>query len=32
MTPTDEQKNIIDASGHIVVVARPGSGKTFVLS
>ena len=32
MTPTDEQKNIIDATGHIVVVARPGSGKTFVLS
>lgn len=32
MTPTDEQKNIINASGHIVVVARPGSGKTFVLS
>jgi len=32
MTPTEEQQNIIDASGHIVVVARPGSGKTFVLS
>jgi DNA helicase-2/ATP-dependent DNA helicase PcrA len=32
MTPTKEQQNIIDASGHIVVVARPGSGKTFVLS
>ncbi len=32
MTPTEEQKNIIDATGNIVVVARPGSGKTFVLS
>ncbi|MFA7021670.1 UvrD-helicase domain-containing protein [Aliarcobacter sp.] len=32
MTPTNEQKNIINASGNIVVVARPGSGKTFVLS
>jgi superfamily I DNA/RNA helicase len=32
MTPTEEQQNIIDASGHIAVVARPGSGKTFVLS
>jgi superfamily I DNA/RNA helicase len=32
MTPTQEQSNIINAAGHIVVVARPGSGKTFVLS
>ncbi len=32
MIPTEEQKNIIDAIGNIVVVAGPGSGKTFVLS
>jgi len=32
MTPTKEQASIINAIGHIVVVARPGSGKTFVLS
>jgi len=32
MTPTEEQNHIIDAIGNIVVVARPGSGKTFVLS
>ncbi len=32
MTPTKEQASIIYAIGHIVVIARPGSGKTFVLS
>lgn len=32
MTPTIEQNNIINANGNIVTVARPGSGKTFVLA
>lgn len=32
MEPTDIQKNIIDFEGNIVVLASPGSGKTFVLS
>lgn len=32
MTPTEEQQHIINATGNIVVVAKPGSGKTFVLS
>ena len=32
MTATLEQENIINADGNIVTVARPGSGKTFVLA
>jgi len=32
MTPTTEQNNIINDDGNIVTVARPGSGKTFVLA
>lgn len=32
MEPTDIQKDIIDFEGNIVVLASPGSGKTFVLS
>lgn len=32
MTPTIEQKSIINATGNIVAVAKPGSGKTFVLA
>lgn len=32
MVPTDIQKNIIQCDGNIVVLASPGSGKTFVLS
>jgi len=32
MIPTQEQERIINASGDIVTVARPGSGKTFVLA
>lgn len=32
MKPTVEQQNIIEEDGNIVVVAKPGSGKTFVLS
>lgn len=29
--PTDEQQRIIDAEGNIVVIARPGSGKTYTV-
>lgn len=29
--PTEEQKNIINCTGNIVVTAKPGSGKTYVL-
>ncbi|ASF43982.1 ATP-dependent helicase [Capnocytophaga genosp. AHN8471] len=32
MVPTDNQKKIIDSEGNVVVLASPGSGKTFVLS
>lgn len=32
MKPTDQQQKIIDAHGDLVIVANPGSGKTFVLS
>ena len=32
MTPTSEQQRILDASGDTVIIANPGSGKTFVLS
>ncbi|WP_412471229.1 UvrD-helicase domain-containing protein [Halobacteriovorax sp. RT-2-4] len=32
LEPTEEQKLIIDCSGHRVVTANPGSGKTFTLS
>ena len=29
--PTDEQREIIDYPGNIVVTAKPGSGKTFTI-
>jgi superfamily I DNA/RNA helicase len=32
MNPTAQQQKIIDAPGNLVIVANPGSGKTFVLS
>lgn len=32
MNPTPEQKEIIDYIGHTVVIANPGSGKTFTIS
>lgn len=32
MEPSKEQQNIIDYTGHTVVIAQPGSGKTFTLS
>ena len=32
MGPTDEQQKIIDCPGNIVVIADPGSGKTYTLS
>lgn len=32
MGPTDEQQKIIDYPGNIVVIANPGSGKTYTLS
>lgn len=32
MKPTEQQEKIIDAPGSLVIVANPGSGKTFVLS
>lgn len=32
MVPTEIQKNIIQCDGNVVVLASPGSGKTFVLS
>lgn len=32
MEPTEEQEKIINCDGSIVVLAAPGSGKTFVLS
>ena len=31
-SPTPEQQKAIDASGNIVIIAKPGSGKTFVLA
>lgn len=30
-SPTEEQRNIIDYPGNIVVIAKPGSGKTFTI-
>ena len=30
--PTDEQKNAIEYDGSLVAIAKPGSGKTFVLA
>ena len=30
-SPTDEQREIIDYPGNIVVTAKPGSGKTFTI-
>lgn len=32
MEPTNEQLDIIDEKSHCVVIAKPGSGKTFTLS
>lgn len=32
MEPTNEQLDIINEEGHCVVIAKPGSGKTFTLS
>lgn len=32
LNPTDEQSKIISASGNVVVLACPGSGKTFTMS
>jgi len=32
ITPTEEQINIIEESNNCVVIAKPGSGKTFILS
>jgi DNA helicase-2/ATP-dependent DNA helicase PcrA len=32
MEPTDQQRNIIEYDGNSVVMATPGSGKTYVLS
>ena len=32
MEPTEIQKKIIEYRGNVVVLASPGSGKTFVLS
>ena len=32
MGPTDEQQKIIDCPGNMVVIANPGSGKTYTLS
>lgn len=32
MVPTEIQRNIIQCDGNVVVLASPGSGKTFVLS
>lgn len=32
LKPTDEQSEIISASGNVVVLACPGSGKTFTIS
>ena len=32
MNPTEEQKNAIDYSQSMVIIATPGSGKTFVIS
>lgn len=29
--PTDEQQRILDEDGNIVVIARPGSGKTYTI-
>jgi len=32
MTPTAEQKKAIDYPGSMVIIAKPGSGKTFVIA
>lgn len=32
MTPTSQQQSIIEAEGNLVIIANPGSGKTFVIS
>lgn len=32
MTPTEQQKAILECRENLVVIAAPGSGKTFVLS
>ncbi len=32
MTPTEEQKKAIDYADSMVIIAKPGSGKTFVVS
>jgi superfamily I DNA/RNA helicase len=32
MKPTKEQQAILNSSGNLVIVANPGSGKTFVIS
>ena len=32
MNPTPTQRDIINEDGHTVVLASPGSGKTFVMS
>ena len=32
MKPTEQQKLILDYDGNSVVIAAPGSGKTFVIS
>lgn len=32
MNPTEQQKAILECRENLVVIAAPGSGKTFVLS
>ena len=32
MEPTETQRNIIEHQGNVVVMASPGSGKTYVIS
>ena len=32
MKPTKEQLDIINETSHCVVIAKPGSGKTYTLS
>jgi superfamily I DNA/RNA helicase len=32
MTPTKEQQAILDSRGNLVIIANPGSGKTYVIS
>ena len=32
MTLTEEQKEFLDAEGHIILCATPGSGKTFIVA